>query len=85
MYLSSRSPSAASNILENENSSENDFLLLAPNKFEIGERHLFTRIKFFIGGKSADTFVETDLSKKHTVRDVIKHVLTLVRRDQFMK
>jgi hypothetical protein len=71
--------------LENENSFENDFLLLAPNQFELGERHLFTKIKFYIGGKNADTFIVTDLSKRHLVRDVIKHILTLVRRDQIMK
>ena len=54
-----------SKFLENDQESENDFLLLAPNKFQPGERNLFTTIKFFIGGKSADDYIETDLSKKH--------------------
>ena len=71
--------------MENDEESENDFLLLAPNKFQFGERNLFTTIKFFIGGKSADDYIETDLSKKHIVREVIKHVLTLVRRDPILR
>jgi hypothetical protein len=71
--------------METDQASENDFLLLAPNKFQPGERNLFTTIKFFIGGKTADDCIETDLSKKHVVREVIKHVLTLVRSDPILK
>ena len=71
--------------MDTNQESENDFLLLAPNKFEAGERNLFTTIKFFIGGKCADDYVETDLSKKHVVREVIKHVLTLVRKNPILK
>ena len=74
-----------SKFMENDQESENDFLLLAPNQFQPGERNLFTTIKFFIGGKSADDYIDTDLSKKHMVREVIKHVLTLVRRDRFLR
>ena len=59
--------------------------MVAPNKFQPGEAHLFIQIKFYIGGKSADDFIITDLSKKHVVRDVIKYVLTLIRKDAALK
>jgi hypothetical protein len=42
----------------------------------------FTRVKIFIGGKSPDDFIECELSKKHLVKDVIKHVLTLYRKNK---
>lgn len=74
-----------SQFIENENESEMDFLLVPPNKFQPGERNLCITINFYIGGKSSLAVITTDLSMKHLVRDVIKHVLTLLRKDRYIQ
>jgi len=55
---------------------------VAPDLFK--EAHLVTHLKVFIGG-AKPVSVGCDLSKKHSVADVIKHVLTTVRKDKDMK
>jgi hypothetical protein len=67
---------------EEEDSDENDFLLIAPDKFQF--THLFTQVRIYIGGKKP-LFISCDLSKKHIVKDVIKHALTVYRRDKKLK
>jgi hypothetical protein len=47
-------------------------------------RKFITQIKIYIGGKDA-TNIQCDLSKKHLVKDVIKHVLTLYRKNKCLK
>ena len=70
-------------MLDQEDSDdENDFYLLAPDRYQ--ERHLFTKVKFAIGGKKP-LFYACDLSRKHQAKDVIKHLLTLYRKDKDMR
>ena len=42
---------------------------------------MFTSVQFSIGGKHP-VFISCDLSKKHTASEVIKHVLTLCRKNK---
>jgi hypothetical protein len=56
--------------------------LVAPDKY--GLKNFFTQIKIYIGGKDA-TNIQCDLSKKHLVKDVIKHVLTLYRKNKSLQ
>ena len=63
---------------DEEEESENDFLLKAPDRYTAG----YIRCKFFIGGKEPLFVGPCDLSQNHNVKDVIKHVLTLYRRNK---
>jgi hypothetical protein len=56
---------------------ENDFQLTAPDK--LLQKNLFITVRFSIGGK-IPLFIECDLSKRHTAKDVIRHLLTLYRK-----
>lgn len=58
---------------------ENDFQLMAPDKFL--QKNLFITVRFAIGGK-APVFIECDLSKRHTTKDVIRHLLTQYRKNK---
>lgn len=74
--------SALTEFLADEEEHEQDFQLVAPDKY--GQKNFFTQIKIFIGGKD-NTNIQCDLSKKHLVKDVIKHVLTLYRKNKNLK
>jgi hypothetical protein len=74
--------SALTEFLADEEENESDFQLVAPDKY--GLKNFFTQIKIYIGGKDA-TNIQCDLSKKHLVKDVIKHVLTLYRKNKSLQ
>lgn len=42
---------------------------------------MFITVRFSIGGK-VPVFIECDLSKRHTSKDVIKHLLTIYRKNK---
>ena len=72
--------SALSEFLSGEmDDSENDFQLTAPDK--LLQKNLFITVRFSIGGK-VPLFIECDLSKRHTAKDVIRHLLTQYRRNK---
>lgn len=76
--------SALTGFLDDEEETEQDFQLVAPDRFQPGQKHLFTQVRIYLGGKKP-VFVECALSKKHVVLDVVKHVLTLYRKDKNLK
>ena len=55
---------------------------MAPDKFS--QKNLFITVRFSIGGKKP-VFIECDLSKKHLAKDVVRHVLTLYRKNKAIK
>jgi len=55
---------------------------VAPDKFS--QKNLFITVRFSIGGKKP-VFIECDLSKKHLAKDVVRHVLTLYRKNKVIK
>ena len=52
---------------------------MPPDKFS--QKNLFIKVRFSIGGKKP-VFIECELSKRHTAGDVIKHLLTLYRKNK---
>lgn len=70
-------------MMEDEEEDENAFELVPPDKYT--QNHLLVHIKFFLGGKSPEYIGPVDLSKNHQVKDVIKHVLTLYRKNKDLK
>ena len=71
--------------MDEDEIDENDFSLIAPDKFNPYQKHLCIDIKFYIGGKLPLSIGPITLSKEHLVKDVIKHVLTLYRRNKEIK
>lgn len=71
--------SALTEFLADDDEDESHFLLVAPDKFD--QKNLYTEVKIFLGGKEP-IFITCELSRRHVVRDVIKHVLTIYRRDK---
>ena len=55
---------------------------MAPDKFS--QKNLFITVRFSIGGKKP-VFIECDLSKKHLAKDVVRHVLTLYRKNKAIR
>lgn len=70
---------------EEEEEDENDFTLMPPDKFNPAQQHLCISVKFYLGGKSPEFIGPVDLSRKHIVKDVIRHVLTLYRKNKDLK
>ena len=68
---------------EEEDHSDSDFVLNPPDRYS--QPNLFIQVKFFIGGKSASSYIDLDLSKKHNIRDVIKYLLTCVRKKKELR
>ena len=69
-------------LLDDESDTSGDFFLAAPDKYGVTTRHLYTQVKFSIGGKVPDSFITCELSTQHIAKEVIKHVLTLLRRNR---
>ena len=61
-----------------ESKNRNSFLLAPPDKFSPKERHLYTRVKFALGGKKP-VYLTCELSRKHFVKEVINHLLILYK------
>lgn len=70
---------------EEEEEDENDFRLQAPDKYNPMTSHLCISITFWIGGKKPLKIGPCELSRKHKVSDVIRHVLTLYRKKPEIK
>lgn len=67
---------------EYEEDDENDFILNPPDKFNPMQKHLCTSVRFFIGGKLPVSIGPVDLSINFSVKDVIKYILTLYRKNR---
>jgi hypothetical protein len=70
---------------EEDDEEENDFKLVAPDRYNEMTSHLCISIKFWIGGKKPLCVGPCELSRKHKVSDVIRHVLTLYRKKPEIK
>lgn len=67
---------------EKDEEDENDFYLQPPDKFNISQKHLYQQTTFFIGGKVPVSIGPVELSKNFKVKEVIKFVLTLYRKNK---
>lgn len=71
-------------LLDDDSDSEADFFLTPPDKYSLQTKHLYTVVDFAIGGKSPDHFITCELSKNHLTKDVIKHLMTQLRKNKEM-
>ena len=76
---STEAKSALTEFLADDEEDESYFQLVAPDKFD--QKQFYTEVKIFLGGKEP-IFLNCELSKRHVVRDVIKHVLTMYRKEK---
>lgn len=73
-------------LLDEDSDNEADFVLKAPDKYAATQRHLYTLVDFSIGGKQPDAFIKgCELSKAHLAKDVVKHVLTQLRKNRALQ
>jgi len=78
--------SALSAFLEaEEEEDENDFTLQTPDRHNPTQAHFCQSIKFYLGGKLPVSIGPIVLSRVYPVKDVIRHVLTLYRKDKEIK
>jgi len=61
---------------------ENDFYLEPPDKYDPMQRHLCHPVTFYIGGKLPAAIGPIELNKNFFVKDVIKYILTLYRKNK---
>lgn len=69
-------------LLDDDSDNDADFFLTSPDKYR--QKHLHTVVNFAIGGKSPEHFITLELSRNHTAKDVIKHLLTQLRKNKAM-